>query len=248
MTDLYQLNDIRFSYGETLALSLPSLTISIGKITALIGPNGSGKSTLLNLLTFLESPDTGDIRFQGQIVTAKRQFSLRRGIGFLPQKPYMLRGTVADNLKLVLKLHDVKKSAWPDKIRRVLECLNITHLQDQKATELSGGELQKAALARASITDPKVLVLDEPFSYLDLAGMQSLEQLISDYTQDADKTLIFSTHNRFQGLALAQEVISLLNGEQVNAPLLNQSLERVGTADLVPEKRSSLSSPDAPVT
>ncbi|MGR9116185.1 MAG: ABC transporter ATP-binding protein [Gammaproteobacteria bacterium] len=221
MPDLYQLSDIRFSYGDTPALSLPSLTVKSGKITALIGPNGCGKSTLLNLLAFLEPPQNGKIRFQGRTITSKLYPELRRCIGVLPQKPYMLRGTVADNLKLALKLHGFHKALWHPNINRALERLNIAHLKTQKATNLSGGELQKAALARALVTDPQVLLLDEPFSYLDQSSMQLLEDFISSYTQETGCTLIFSTHNRFQGLALADEVVSLVNGKPIKTPLIN---------------------------
>ena len=204
-----------------MALSIPTLSITTGKITALIGPNGSGKSTLLHLLAFLEAPHEGEIRFQNQTVSARRHPDLRRRIGFLPQRPYMLRGTVADNLQLALKLRGVQKTLWPHKINKAMARLNIAHLRNQKATDLSGGELQKAALARALVTDPEVLLLDEPFSHLDQTGIQLLEPFIADYPKATGSTLIFSTHNRYQGLALADGIITLVNGECVKTPLIN---------------------------
>lgn len=220
-TELYRLEELRFSYGNKLALALPSLDIKAGKTTALIGPNGSGKSTLLNLLAFLDSPQHGNIAFKGKTVQANQLLSLRKRIGFLAQKPYMLRGSVADNLKLALKLHDIPKKLWPGKINRALERLNALHLQDRKANSLSGGELQKAALARALINDPEVLLLDEPFSYLDQTANEMLEEFIQNYGRETNTNLIFSTHNRLQGLALADEVVTLVNGSLVQTPLLN---------------------------
>ncbi|WP_020159061.1 MULTISPECIES: ABC transporter ATP-binding protein [Methylobacter] len=220
MTCAYQLDNIRFRYGEKTALSLPALTVHAGTVTALIGPNGCGKSTLLHLLAFLEAPATGRIVFFGEPVKAIDP-SLRKRIGFLPQKPYMLRGTVRDNLTLALKLQGLPKTLWPEKIHAALERLDILHLIDLQAKTLSGGELQKAALARALITGPDVLLLDEPFSYLDQASALRLEAFISSYIEETQGTLVFSTHNRLQGLALAQDVISLVQGELIRSPLIN---------------------------
>lgn len=221
MTDLYQLNDIRFLYAKKVALALPSLSIKTGKITALIGPNGCGKSTLLNMLAFLDSPQQGSIVFKGETICFKKQLqALRKRVGLLTQKPYMLRGTVTDNLKLALKLHGVPKKLWQTKINDILSRLDAVHLHNQQANTLSGGELQKAALARALINDPEVLLLDEPFSYLDHAANVMLEEFIQNYNTST-RNLIFSTHNRLQGLALADEVITLVNGSQVQTPLLN---------------------------
>ena len=220
MTNAYQLTDIRFFYEKTLALSLPKLTIRADKITAIIGPNGCGKSTLLNLLTFLQKNQQGQIEFFSESITEKNTPFCRKRIAFLPQKPYMLRGTVSDNIYLTLKFHGIKNNR-SEKINSVLETLNITHLNLQQAKTLSGGELQKVALARAIITNPDVLLMDEPFSYLDQNSEQLLEQFMGDYVKNNNKTLIFSTHNRLQGMAIADDVISLVKGEWVKSPLIN---------------------------
>jgi tungstate transport system ATP-binding protein len=102
-----------------------------------------------------------------------------------------------------------------------LEKLNITELLDQSAKTLSGGELQKVALARAIVTQPEILLMDEPFSYLDGSSEQILECFIRSYVEETNKTLIFSTHNRLQGVAIADEVISLVKGKSVKTPLIN---------------------------
>jgi len=217
MNPAYQLDNLRFLYGEKVALSLPYLTVNAGKVTALIGANGCGKSTLLNLLAFMEAPDMGKIAFFGEQVRPEQLFSLRKRVGFLPQKPYMLRGTVLDNLKLALKLHGTHKAVWQKNSNAALERLAITHLGAQQAAQLSGGELQKSALARVLVTEPDVLLLDEPFAYLDQGSARLLETFIKDY----QGTLVFSTHDRLQGLALADEVISLVAGEQIKSPLIN---------------------------
>ncbi len=221
MSHAYQLRTVRFGYGEKTVLSLPELSIGAGRVTALVGPNGCGKSTLLNLLAFVEKPSCGHILFFDEQAPPEKWFSYRQRIGCLPQKPYMLRGTVFDNLNLALKLRDIPKKLWQSKIDTILEHLNIGHLRTHKAASLSGGELQKTALARTLVTEPDVLLLDEPFSYLDQASNQLLAQVLTYYLRETQATLVFSTHDRLQALALADEVISLVEGEQIKSPLVN---------------------------
>jgi len=221
MNFAYQLHDVAYFYAQHRALCCPNLNIEAGKVTALIGANGSGKSTLLNLLAFLEQPTIGGLDFFSERVISKRSLLFRKKIGFLPQKPYLFRGTVADNLVFVLKLHQTPKSQQSVICDAMLDKLQISHLKNQSAKKLSGGELQKVALARALITEPKVLLMDEPFSYLDQSSSLFLEQFIREYSQETQRTLIFSTHNRLQGLAVADEVISLEKGELIASPLIN---------------------------
>ncbi len=221
MKYVYRLQNIRCCYVDKTALSLPSLNIPAQRTTAVIGPNGSGKSTLLNLLAFLTVPDVGEICYKGMLVQKARRRKLRKQVGFLPQKPYMLRGTVADNVKIALKMHGRAKATWNDKTEAVLQQLQISHCALQQAGSLSGGELQKAALARVLVLEPEILILDEPFSYLDQTSKLFLESFMQSYVQGTGRTLLFSTHNRLQGMALADEVISLINGKCVKTPLIN---------------------------
>jgi len=218
---IYELHDIRFAYGDKTVLSLPELSIHGQHVTALIGPNGCGKSTLLNLLSLTLTPQQGDIVFMGEKVSGKNRRNLIRKIGYLPQNPFMFRGTVRDNLLLALKFHGVKPSQGRQKIDTALAQFGIGHLANHQANSLSGGELQKTALARALITEPYVLLMDEPFNFLDNSSNQLMEQFISGFLDQAQQTLIFSTHNRLQGLALAGPVISLVQGTQVDSPLIN---------------------------
>lgn len=220
MTYAYQLNNIKFSYNKTVALDLPELNIRAGKITALIGSNGCGKSTLLNLLAFLQKIQQGQVDFFYEPVSTKKAYSFIKHIAFVPQKPYMIRGTVEHNLTLPLKFHRIKDD-HKEKILTTLGKLNITHLRRQQAKTLSGGELQKVALARAIITNPEVLIMDEPFSYLDHSSEHLLEHFFYQFVESNNKTLIFSTHNRLQGIAIADDVLSLVRGQVVKTPLIN---------------------------
>ncbi len=215
----YQLHNIQFYYAQQLALSLENLSIADGKMTALLGDNGSGKSTLLNILAFLNVVDSGELVYKAQPVKASTLINLRRRVGLLPQKPFMLKGTVYDNINLGLTLQGKKQRT--QKIKQVLQRLDIAAIAKQQANLLSGGQLQKVALARILVLEPEVLLLDEPFSYLDQQAAQQLEDFLRGYCTETGQTLIFSTHNRLQGFALADKVISLSQGRQVMSPLIN---------------------------
>ena len=219
MTNIYQLNSLRFYYADKEALCLDQVQIQAGKTTALIGANGSGKSTLLSLFAFLASPSQGQLLFKGQQVNKTELTHYRRRVGFLAQKPFMLLGTVYDNIDLALKIHGKKQRT--KKIQKILNQLDIAHCVTQQAKQLSGGELQKAALARILVLEPEVLLLDEPFSYLDQSSAQTMELFLQSYTEENGNTLVFSTHDRLQGFALADQVLALANGKQVQTPLIN---------------------------
>jgi len=219
MTNIYQLNKLHFHYADKLALSLNQVAIQRGKTTALIGANGSGKSTLLNLLAFLSTPSQGKILFKEQFVKPNELVHYRRRVGFLAQNPFMLRGTVYDNIDFALKIHGKKQR--PEKIQHTLKQLDISHCSGQQVRQLSGGELQKAALARILVLEPEVLLLDEPFSYLDQNSAQNLELFLQTYTQQTGQSLVFSTHDRLRGFALADDVLALAEGRQVLTPLIN---------------------------
>lgn len=221
MTDAYQLSHVAFRYGETTALSIPEQAIAANSLTALIGPNGSGKSTLLNILAFLYPPSQGELLYFDTTVTEKQLPGLRRRIAYLPQKPYLFRGSVEDNLKLALKIHGIPARQHRERMRQALQELDIRHLGWQPSHTLSGGELQKAALARAILTEPEVLLMDEPFSFLDHESEQLLIQFMVDFQKESGVTVIFSTHNRLQGLALANHALSLVQGKAVNTTLIN---------------------------
>jgi tungstate transport system ATP-binding protein len=221
MTNAYQLDNIKVFYQQKCSLDLPQLSIPNQQCIALLGDNGAGKSTLLNLLAFLNRPSQGQIQLSGQAIESGLSPQQRRSIGYVNQQPFLLTGSVSSNIDLALKLQGIPSAERPSCIAKALERVNLDHLAKQTATTLSGGELKRAAIARAIAHDPAILLLDEPFSHLDQNHIQQLEAIIEQLAAQKDKTIIFSTHDRLQGAALADNTINLIKGKVTKSPLLN---------------------------
>jgi len=217
----YQLNNIDVQYGQTIALDIDALTLATNQCTALLGENGAGKSTLMHILAFIGTPHSGTVSLLGKPVAHKLTSSQRKKIGFVSQQPYLLTGSINDNLKLALKLQQVPKALHAQRIADALAIVNLTALADQDAATLSGGELKRAAIARSIVYQPDILLLDEPFSHLDQRHIRQLENTIQAFARQPGKTVIFSTHDRLQAMAIADNSINLVAGRITNAPLLN---------------------------
>lgn len=220
MTYAYQLNKIKVHYGDQLALDIEQLNIPANECLAVLGENGAGKSTLFHLLALLQQPDSGDIHvFNENVAESKTQY--RQRIGLVDQHPYMLPGTVADNIRLALKLQKVDKSQHHSRLMQVLKTVNLTRLADQSASTLSGGEQRRVAIARVLAFEPEILLLDEPFANLDSFHQQQLEDVINGLSSSGNRTVLFSTHDRLQALAITPHALQLVRGKLVSAPLLN---------------------------
>lgn len=216
MSELYRLDHIRFGYLiNQVVLDIPELKIAADKITAIQGINGAGKSTLLKLLAFLERPQRGSIQFCGKSLADTRLLSSRRNVSLVAQKPYLLRGTVFENVLSGLKFRGTPAHSAEKQVIEALAKTGISSFADKPAAHLSGGEAQKVALARALVLQPKVLLLDEPFSHLDQASIENLTRLITDFSGQYGHTVIFTTHDHLVAQMLANEVIQIASSGQV---------------------------------
>ena len=209
MESLYQISSLAFSYPGRKVLDLDELLIARNQVTAVVGPNGSGKSTLFDLLAFLRKPDTGTILFRGKPASGTRRALLRRQVGYVQQKPYLMKMSVRDNIGLGLKFRGETRTAINAAVNAVAGELGITALLDRDAGKLSGGEIQKVALARALALQPEVVIMDEPFTYLDEATVHDIEKWIAGQRKIRDKTIIFSTHDRMRAQSLSDTVLNL---------------------------------------
>jgi len=221
MTPAYLLNKIKVFHQNQCNLNIPHLAIAPDQCVAILGDNGAGKSTLLNLLAYLSKPDEGELSLMGQQRKSKLSTLQRRSIGYVNQQPFLLSGSLYNNIALALKLQGIPSAQRPKLIDKALQQVNLKHLASKPAYTLSGGELKRAAIARAIAHEPQILLLDEPFSHLDQSHIQQLELIIEGLAYQSGKTVIFSTHDRLQGIALADTTINLIKGQITKSPLLN---------------------------
>jgi tungstate transport system ATP-binding protein len=212
---LYALQNVRHRYGDRPVLRIAEMAIARGEILALVGPSGAGKSTLLRLLAMLEAPTEGSLTFQSgnrAITLANASLADRRRIAMLFQRPALLSRPVRDNVAYGLAVRGEKS---PAKVDQALGQVGLAHLASAQPRTLSGGEMQRAALARLLVLRPEVLLLDEPTANLDPANVRLIEGLIREHNQKHGTTIVVVTHNVFQARRLAARSGLLLDGELV---------------------------------
>ncbi len=182
-----------------------------GGITVLMGPSGSGKSTLLRLCNRLEAPTRGRILFRGEDLAGLDPLAHRRRVGMVFQQPTPFGGTVRDNLRVAAP------DADEDALRAALARAHLAaSFLDRRASELSGGESQRACLARALIAGPEVLLMDEPTSALDEPASRALEDLARSLSGEG-VAIIWVTHDPAQAARLADRTVRI-EGGWVSAP------------------------------
>lgn len=215
-----RLDRVTKDYGlATPAVDDISLTIEPGEFMTLLGPSGSGKTTTLNLIAGFESLSAGTIALNGADVGKLPPH--RRDLGMLFQNyalfPHM---TVAQNVAYPLRERRMPKDVIRDKVREVLELVQLTGRDDNYPTQLSGGQQQRVALARAIVFDPKALLLDEPLGALDRNLRGALQAEIRRIHREVGSTFVFVTHDQEEAMNLSDRIALFNTGriEQVGTP------------------------------
>jgi len=211
---LYALRNVTQRYADRVVLDIDQLEIEEGRIHALLGPNGAGKTTLLNVLGFLEAPTTGAMFFRGQPVEASRaaMLRLRRQVVLVDQHPIMFSTSVRSNIEFGLKIRKMEKAERQRVVDEVLETVGLRQFKLARAHELSGGETQRLALARALALSPRVLLCDEPTASVDAENQAVVSGLLQQINAARGTTIIFTTHDRLQAASLAQHTLVLEGG------------------------------------
>uniref|UniRef100_A0A7V3RIE4 LPS export ABC transporter ATP-binding protein n=1 Tax=candidate division WOR-3 bacterium TaxID=2052148 RepID=A0A7V3RIE4_UNCW3 len=183
-------------FGKRTVVNKVDIGINPGEIVGLLGPNGAGKTTTFNMIAGLITPDGGDILLDGDKITGLPMFKrARMGISFLCQESSIFRKlSVLENLVAVYEILGVKKYEARELGLKLLEEFNLKNLKDQKAYTLSGGERRKVEIARALISKPKYLLLDEPFTGIDPIARAELQEIILGLKRRGIGILI-SDHN-----------------------------------------------------
>lgn len=213
------LDRLTVNYGATRALSDFTLAINEAEVVALLGPSGCGKTTALKVVAGLLSPASGDVRFDGASVLQIP--AERRGATMVFQKPLLFpHMTVAENVGFGLRMRRLKKDEIVTRVAQALRLVRMEGYERRKPHELSGGQEQRVTLARALVTEPRVLLLDEPFSALDENLRGEMRLLVRELQQRLRITTIFVTHDQREAMAVADRIALLLDGriEQFGAP------------------------------
>ncbi len=198
-------NAISRRHGKTLVGPVSCTLMGTGT-TIVLGPNGSGKTTLLRLFHGSARLHSGTVTWACDAQIARQQ------TGFVFQRPVMLRRSVLDNLIYPLRLRGITKKDARFRGETIARRVGLSDLLGHPAPVLSGGEQQKLALARALITDPKILFLDEPCAALDGKSTRDIETILQDAVASGTR-LIMATHDLGQARRLADDVLFLLNGQ-----------------------------------
>jgi sulfate transport system ATP-binding protein len=206
-------------FGTFAALDYVNVTVEDGSLTALLGPSGSGKSTLLRIIAGLETPDTGSVVIGGREVTAEAP--RRRGVGFVFQHYAPFKHmTVFDNVAFGLTVRHEPKAAVRERVEELLGLVRLDGLAKRYPSQLSGGQLQRMALARALAPKPEVLLLDEPFGALDAQVRNELREWLRRLHEEIHVTTIFVTHDQEEAMDVAQQIVVMNAGriEQAGTP------------------------------
>ena len=210
---LLQAEDLLVRRGGVTVLDIPTLDVFSGQVLALIGPNGAGKSTLLLTLAGLLKPAQGTLFFRGERI-GNGGFDYRRHIAMVFQEPLLFDTTVFENVATGLRIRGVGRAEIGRTVPEFLERFGIGHLAKRSAGKLSGGEAQRTSLARAFVTKPEIVFLDEPFSSLDPPTREALTGDLERILRETRTTAVASTHDQTEALRLGDR-LAVVNGGRI---------------------------------
>jgi tungstate transport system ATP-binding protein len=193
--------------------SIDELSLERGEALALVGPNGAGKSSLLRTLALLQAPTAGTLTFDGERpYQTGNLVALRRRMALVFQEALLLDATVESNMTIPLRIRGISRRDALSRAGKWLERFGISHLANRSSRRLSGGEAQRASLARAFAMEPQLLFLDEPFSALDYPTRKSLLEDMGKLLKDMNQTTLFVTHDYTEIPYLSSSVAVLFEG------------------------------------
>jgi NitT/TauT family transport system ATP-binding protein len=213
---------LRFPGNASLTIDEVSLRVERGKFLSVIGPSGCGKTTLLNLVAGLLKPTEGEVRCSGTVIDG-----INTDVGYITQDPNLLPWLrVGANIGLPLKLRGASKKEQKEEVARWVDLVGLSGWENHFPRQLSGGMRKRASIARALISNPDLVLMDEPFGPLDAITRMKLQQDLLDLSETAERTVIFVTHDLSEAIALSDEVAVMAGGPGKIKGVLQVPIER----------------------
>jgi lipopolysaccharide export system ATP-binding protein len=200
-------------YGKWRVVSDVTIQVRRGEVVGLLGPNGAGKTTSFYMIVGLLQPNSGRILLDGRDITDEPVYRrARSGLGYLAQEPSIFRRlTVRENLLAVLETMDMTRPARAERLRELLEDLNLTHLADRQAHKLSGGERRRVEITRALVRQPSFMLLDEPFVGIDPIAVAEIQDIVRRLRERGLGVLI-TDHNVRETLSITNRAYIMHEG------------------------------------
>lgn len=200
-------------YGQRQVVRDVSLEVHQGEIVGLLGPNGAGKTTTFYMVVGFIKPNAGRVFLDQQEITYMPMYRRARfGIGYLPQEASVFRKlTVEDNIRAVLELTNLKSAQQKEKLESLIEEFGLAKVRRSRGDTLSGGERRRTEIARALATDPKFILLDEPFAGIDPIAVEDIQSIVSRL-KDKNIGILITDHNVQETLSIADRAYLLFEG------------------------------------
>jgi len=201
-------------YGKRKVVNTVSLEVKQGEIVGLLGPNGAGKTTSFYMITGLIRPDSGKIFLNDDNITRLPMYKRsRRGISYLPQEASIFRKlTVEENLLAIMEVLGFSKNKRKERASELMEELGISHIAKNRGYNLSGGERRRTEIARTLVTDPKFILLDEPFAGVDPIAVQDIQNIVMNL-KERNIGVLITDHNVHETLSITDHAYLLFEGK-----------------------------------
>ncbi|MFW6152471.1 MAG: LPS export ABC transporter ATP-binding protein [Verrucomicrobiota bacterium] len=223
-------NLVKRYHGKTVVEDV-NVRVGAGEIVGLLGPNGAGKTTTFYMIVGLIRPDGGKIKFKGKDIAGRPMYKrARMGLGYLPQEPSVFRKlSVEDNVMAILETLDISRDERKQRLEKLLGDLGLKEVRRQKAFTLSGGERRKLEITRALVTNPALIMLDEPFSGVDPLAVDEIQKIVIGL-RDLGLGILITDHNVRETLAVVDRAYLLYEGkvlrEGKSSFLINDKVSR----------------------
>ena len=207
-------NNIVKSYKGRKVVNNVSIEVNRGEIVGLLGPNGAGKTTSFYMIVGLIKPESGIISIDNSDITSFPMYlRAQKGIGYLAQEPSVFRKlSVEDNIKAVLELTDLSEDDQINKMDKLIEEFGLQHIRKNRGDLLSGGERRRTEIARALATDPKFVLLDEPFAGVDPIAVEDIQKIVS-HLEKKNIGILITDHNVQETLAITDRTYLMFEGK-----------------------------------